>query len=187
VAQRALVGDGAGAGAVVGGLDGTGFGDFPVGTGVGVTAPSLLGTGLATGAGDLYLAGSGVGTADGAALRGTGAAVAGAEADGLGAGALVGSADGAVGGAVDAAVAVAEAAAAPCVSWVACALAECAAPDGAAALPDAEVPPEQPVSASPAATPTAAPNIARGVFECDRICLLLDMIPTMTSAPGNTA
>lgn len=168
------MGDGTGAGAVVAGRVGTGFGDFPVGTGVGVAVPGLPGTGLATGAGDLTGAGA-VGTADGVAPRGTGAAVAGAEAGGLGVGAVVGSADGAVG----AAVAVAAAAVAPCVSWVAGAPAEC---DEAAALPDAGAPPEQPVSASPAATPSAAPNVARGVFESDRICLLLDVIPTMNSA-----
>jgi len=96
---------GTGLGATVGGRDGTGRGDFPVGTGTGVAVPGLLGTGLATGAGDLYLVGAAeVGTADGVAARGTGAAAAGAEADDTGA------------AAVGVLVAVAEAAAAPCVS-----------------------------------------------------------------------
>jgi len=84
-------------------LVGTGFGDFPVGTGVGVAVPGLPGTGLATGAGDLIGADA-VGTADGVAPRGTGVAVAGAEADGTGA------------AAVGVPVAVADAAAAPCAS-----------------------------------------------------------------------
>jgi len=58
---------------------------------------------------------------------------------------------------------------------VAGALAVCAAPDEAAAVPDVEAAPEQPVSASPAATPSpvthsTGPSVARGVFECDRIC-----------------
>jgi hypothetical protein len=175
------VGDGTGAGAVVaarvgtgvgataGGRVATGCGDFPVGTGTGVAVPGLPVTGLAIGTGDLYLVGVGgaVGTADGAALRGTGAAVgvdvARTEADGTGA------------AAVGVAVAVAEAAAAPCVSWVAGALTACDAPDEAAAVPDVEAAPEQPVSASPAATPSpvthsTGPDATNGVFDCDRIC-----------------
>lgn len=163
------MGEGTGVGALVTDRVGTGFGDLPVGTGVGVAVPGLPGTGLAMGVGDLVGAVVMVGTADGVALRGTGVAVTEAEADALGVGAVVGIADGAVG----VAVGVAEAAAAPCVSWLAGALAVC---DEAAALPDAEAAPEHPVSVSPAATPSAAPSVTRGVFECDRICLLLDVV-----------
>lgn len=131
-----------------------------------------------------------VGTADGAAAAGVGVTIAAAEAEaeGRGTGALVGADDVAVG--VVAAVAVA--AAAPCVSWAAGALAECDAPDEAAAFPDGVAAPEQPASVRPAATPSPAthstgPGVTRGAFECDRICLLLAVIATMTSAPGNTA
>lgn len=122
------------------------------------------------------LAGDGTGAGAVAANR-VGVGVGVAVPDLLGTGLATGVGDFPVG--VGIGVTVADAAAAPCVSWVAGALAEC---DEAAALPDAGAVPEQPVSASPAATPSAAPNVARGVFECDRICLLLDMVPTMTSA-----
>jgi hypothetical protein len=139
----------------------------------------------------------GLGLADGAAVAvtrvGTGVGVAvtcpARLAVGLAEGAAV--TGGRVGVGVGVVVAVAVAAAL-CVSWAVGALAECDAPDEAAAFPDVAAAPEQPVSARPAATPSpvthsTGPSVTRGVFECDRICLLLAVIATMTSAPGNTA
>ena len=68
---------------------------------------------------------------------------------------------------------------------------------GAVVLAVVEAEPEQPVSASPAATPrpvinSAGREVTRGVFEEDRISLLLDVVPAVGSALvgsalGNTA
>jgi len=71
--------------------------------------------------------------------------------------------------------------------WDAAALAECVAPEVAAVLPAVVAEPEQPVSASPAVIPrpvisSAGPRVTKGVFEEDRISLLLDLVPVVGSA-----
>jgi len=138
-----------------------------------VPVPPLgIGTGRATGVADWCVVGDVVGTADGVALRGAGAAVTlEGEAEGVAAGEA---------GPEGVGAAVAAAAAVPGAFGVA----ECAALDEAGA-PSAVVPaPVQPASASPAATPSAAPTVTRGVFGYDRIRLLLDVIPMLNSSTG---
>jgi hypothetical protein len=146
--RPALVGDGTGAGMVA---LGTGA---AVGTATGVRVPTLLvGTGLGTADG----AAGPVGRGDDVGVRGVGVARAVALAAGV------------------APLAPAAVCPAPEVADEAAALAPCA--DGEVVFEEgwpvpAAAPPLHPVSASPAATPSAAPMVTRRFLLIERTCIL---------------
>jgi hypothetical protein len=153
-------------------LVGTGLGAADaailVATGVGMAVPTLVGTGLAV-TGDAE-AGA-VAAADGAAAAAVDVATGEATPDDRGLAVATGAADPAADVAVAMGEAVPAAAWVPWVPWVAGALAEC---DAAGAPVDVVAAPEQPASASPAATPSpvthhTGPSVTRGVFECERM------------------